>query len=95
VDRSRGVTALGRTQQRGVAFAHCCLAQAAAMLWGCGLLQRAWRPSLEQAAGRRDRDRCLARRNNAVAQRPAARERAGDSRRLLYRRADPAVSRSR
>ena len=92
---SRSARVWAKTQQCGVAFAHCCLAQAAAMLWACGLLQRASRPSLEQAAGRRDRDRCLAWRNNAVAQRPAARQRAGHSRRLLHRRADPAVSRSR
>jgi hypothetical protein len=44
------------------------------MLWACGLLQRASRPSPEQAAGRRDRDLCLAWRSEAPAQRPVARE---------------------
>jgi hypothetical protein len=55
-------------------------------------LLEAWVQEPEQARGRVDGDRCFARRSDAVAQR---RGHAAWSRRLLNRRADAAVSRSR
>jgi hypothetical protein len=56
---------------------------------------RPWRSRLEQADRRLHGDRCLVYGSDALAQRPVARDRAARSHRLLKRRGDPAVSRSR
>jgi hypothetical protein len=84
---------LTRTQQRGAVFAYCRLGHAAAVR-ARARVAASLAVKSEQADGRLGQHCCLLSRSDALAPRPVARDRDARSRRLLKRRADPAVSRS-